>query len=49
MAYSYSPQQINRYDWQVQATIYFDIAQNEAHNAQIWKAKYEALAKQVNA
>lgn len=49
MAYSYSPQQINRYDWQVQSTIYFDLYQNAEHNARIWKAKYEALAKKADA
>lgn len=47
MAYSYSPHQINRFDFQVQCTIYFDMAQNAEHNARIWKAKYEALAERV--
>lgn len=44
MGYSYSFKQIQRYDFQVQSTIYYDLWQNEAHNARIWKAKYEALA-----
>lgn len=47
MAYSYSPKTIQRYDWQVQSTIYYDLWQNEAHNARIWKAKYETLGAKV--
>lgn len=47
MAYSFSPSQIARYDVLVQSTIYYDLWQNEAHNARVWKARYESLfAKQ---
>lgn len=44
MAYSFSERKIQRYDWQVQATIFRDIAANEAHNALVWKTRYETLA-----
>lgn len=42
--YSYSERQISYWDWPAQATIYREMAINEAHNAHYWKAKYEALA-----
>ena len=47
--YEYSERVLNTWDWPAAAAAYKERAENEAHNVRIWRGRYEALKKQVNA
>jgi hypothetical protein len=50
--YTYTPYPdsvVDRWDWPAAAAAYKERADNEAHNARIWRGRYEALAKKVGA
>jgi hypothetical protein len=46
--YGWTERTLNTWDWPSAAAAYKEMAENEAHNARHWKAKYEWALKQVS-